>query len=109
MSAFISFDEIMQQPVPPVDWMVEGLIAVGDRVVIYGEVASMKSWIALDLGLDIAMGRQWLGSFVVPKARPVLYVDEEMNERTLWRRVRRLGEGAGPAVTTVSAEFLSRA
>ena len=109
MTGFISFDEIMRQPLVPMDWIVEGLIGTGDRVVIYGEVATMKSWIALDLGLAIFMGRPWLGNFGVPKARSVLYVDEEMNERTLWRRVCRLGEGAGPAVPTISAQFLSRA
>jgi len=73
---------------------VDGLIAKGDRVLVYGEPGSLKSWLMLDLGLHIAAGRSWLGHFEIPESKKVLYVDEEMSPRTLIRRVKRLIEGA---------------
>src|SRR5262245_58098274 len=90
----ISFERIMAEELPPIDWIVDGLIAQGDRVIVYGEFRSMKSWLLLHLGLSMAAGRPWLGNFGITSPRPVLYVDEEMSERTLRRRVKRLGQGA---------------
>jgi len=91
----IDFDTIMQQPLPPIEWVVEPLIPHPSRTVVFGEFGSMKSWLLLDLGLHIAAGRQWLNTFTVPQARSVLYLDEEMAERELRRRVKLLGNGAG--------------
>ena len=85
----------MTEPLPPVDWEMEPLIATGDRVVLYGEFGSMKSWLLLNLGLHLAAGKPWLGKFQISKPKRVLYVDEEMNERTLRRRIKRLAQGAG--------------
>jgi RecA-family ATPase len=91
----ISFERVMADDLPPVAWLVDPLIAEGDRVIVYGEFGSMKSWLLLDLSLHVAAGRPWLGKFPVPAARSVLYIDEEMNQRTLRRRIKRLALGAG--------------
>ncbi len=37
----ISFEQIMEEPLPPIDWLVEQLIAQGDRVMFYGEFGSL--------------------------------------------------------------------
>ncbi|MBS0167344.1 MAG: AAA family ATPase [Nitrospira sp.] len=89
----VSFDSIMRDPLPPIDWLVESLIPNGTRTVVFGEFGSMKSWTLLDLALHIAAGRKWLDTFDIPQARSVLYIDEEMPEHELRRRVKRLGEG----------------
>lgn len=104
----ITYEEVRSQPLLPLTWDVEPLISRGDRVVIFGEFASMKSWIVLHLALHLGSGAQWLETFRVAEPRRVLYVDEEMNERTLRRRVKRLGEGAGVTIAPGLA-FLSRA
>src|SRR5262245_25237865 len=90
----LSFDQIMTELPEPVEWIVEPLVGHGERVVLFGEFGSMKSWVLLDLGLHVAAGRPWLGKFHVPGPRRVLYVDEEMNLATLRRRIVRLGLGA---------------
>ena len=94
VSGLIIYRTIMQEHLPPIDWLVEGMIANGDRVIVYGEPGSYKSWLLLHLGLHIAAGKQWLEEFSIPQAKGVLYVDEEMNERLLRRRIKRLGQGA---------------
>ena len=92
---------------PPLVWDVKPLISRGDRVVIFGEFASMKSWLVLHMALHLGAAADWLG-FEVEEQRRVLYVDEEMNERTLRRRVKRLGQGAGLTLEQ-PVQFLSRA
>lgn len=90
----ITYESIVQEDLPPIDWLVNGLIAKGDRVIVYGEPGSYKSWLLIDLGLHIAAGDPWFQEFSIPQAKGVLYVDEEMNERLLRRRTKRLGLGA---------------
>jgi len=86
---------------------VDGLIAKGDRVLVYGEPGSFKSWLLLDMAIAIASGTPWLGQFTVPVAKKVLYVDEEMNRRTVIRRIRRLGMGAGDGLQEIPLCILS--
>lgn len=77
-------------------------------MVVFGEFASFKSFIMLHLALHLGSGRRWLESFEISEPRRTLYVDEEMNERTLRRRAKRLGQGAGVEVAP-GLTFLSRA
>lgn len=60
---------------------------------LYGESGSMKSWVLLHLALCVAAGVPWCGRAV--HQEPVLFVDEEMSERTLRSRVKRLAQGLG--------------
>ena len=32
----ITLDTVMRTPLPPIDWLVEGVLANGDRAVVYG-------------------------------------------------------------------------
>src|SRR5262245_2539774 len=57
MIRLLSLDAILSEPIPPVEWVVEPLIGIGNRVVVYGEWGSYKSWGLLDLALRIAAGR----------------------------------------------------
>ena len=91
----LSFEKIIQEPLPPIEWVIESLIPHHNRVVVFGEFGSKKSWLLLDMGLHIAGGVPWLDKFSVPQPRSVLYIDEEMPEYELRRRVKLLGVGAG--------------
>jgi hypothetical protein len=107
--SLVSFEAIMRDPLPSIEWLVEGLIADGDRVVLYGEFGSFKSWVLPSLALHVAAGRPWLGKFPVQQAKRVLYLDEEMHPRTLSRRVQRLARGANLEAEQLQLRFLSRA
>ncbi len=91
----VSYEEMMSVPVAPVPWLVEPLIAVGDRAIVYGEWGTYKSWVLLSLALHLAAGRPWLGKFPVSEPKRVLYVDEEMSRRLFTRRLQRLAAGMG--------------
>jgi hypothetical protein len=104
----ISFETIMREPLPPIEWLVEGLIADGDRVILYGEFGSFKSWVLPSLALHISAGRPWLGKFAVPTPKSVLYLDEEMHPRTLKRRLQRLATGVGLRSEPLPLQIASR-
>lgn len=55
----------------------------------------MKSWLLLDLALQVAAGKPWLGQFQGSQRHSVLYMDEEMSAYELRRRVKALARGAG--------------
>lgn len=66
----------------------------------------MKSWLLLHMALCIASGQPWLGHSV--SQAPVLYIDEEMSERALRRRLKQLAAGLG-VTTDVPLQALSHA
>lgn len=103
----ISYHDVVHKPLQPIDWLVEGLFSAGCRSLVFGEVASMKSWLMLHLGLHLAAGQAWL-NFQVSRPRSVLYIDEEMDERTMRRRVKRLAAGAGLPTTDLPFRIISQ-
>jgi AAA domain len=104
----IELERIMDEELPAPDWLVEPLISNGSRVVIYGAWGSYKSWGLLDLGLHISVGQAWLGKFPISAPRRVLYVDEEMSQRVLRRRIKRLALAMGPIADRSMFRALSR-
>jgi hypothetical protein len=90
-----TFETVLKEPLPAIDWDVEPLIAHGNRVVVYGEFGCGKSWALLDLAIHLALGQAWLDRYTVPQPRSVLYLDEEMAGRTLRTRLKKLANGLG--------------
>lgn len=91
--AILTAEHCVNEPLPPVRWNVEPLIAQGDSVMLFGRWASYKSWIVLSLGLHMAAGRAWLG-FPIHQPLKVWFIDEEMRPRRVQGRVKRLIAGA---------------
>src|SRR5215813_9596169 len=89
----ISLDALLSEAPTPPDWLVEPLMAAGNRVLFYGEWGAFKTWLLIDLALHLAAGTHWLGQFVVPRPRRVLYIDEEMSRAEFRRRAGRLVSG----------------
>jgi len=60
---------------PPVKWLVDGLLTEHGFGVIYGEPGAGKSFLAIDIALSVAYGRSWHGNPV--KQGAVLYIAGE--------------------------------
>lgn len=60
---------------PPLSWLVKGLLVDGGLSAIYGPPGTSKTFVALDLALHVAHGRDWFGRRVTPAA--VVYVSGE--------------------------------
>jgi AAA domain/RepB DNA-primase from phage plasmid len=63
--------------IPPVEWLVNEIVAVGSCGFIAGQPKQFKSWVALDLMLSVASGMPFLDHFSVRNPGPVLYIQEE--------------------------------
>lgn len=71
--SFLTLDELGN--LPPVPWLVEGVLPAGATALMYGRRGSGKSFVALDLAGRIAAGLEWHGRPTSP-AR-VVYIAAE--------------------------------
>lgn len=92
-SRLISMGSVLRDPIVPVDWVITDWIGRGSRTVLYGEFGSMKSWLLIHMALCISSGTPWMSRKTA--CLPVLYIDEEMSERVLRNRARRVAQGMG--------------
>lgn len=71
-----------------VEWLVPGIIAKGSIGFIAGLQESGKTWLAIDLAVEIARGDgYWLGKFQTKGAK-VLFVDQERHKSETQRRFK---------------------
>lgn len=80
-------------PMEPIEWIVENLIASGTVNLLVGEPGVKKTWSMLDLALSISCGDVWIGHKT--KRSCVLYIDEESNEQFLRSRTKKVLKGHG--------------
>jgi hypothetical protein len=87
---------------PEVAFIVPGLIPEG-LTLLAGRPKIGKSWLALDLGIGIAAGKQVLGGIEVSQG-DVLYCALEDNRRRLKRRIMKLS-GEWPERLTMTTQW----
>ena len=96
----------LTQPAPPIDWLVEDLVAKGDIVMLAGTHGTHKSWVALDLALGLAGLRpDWLG-MKLNETGPVLYVDQENPQTVVRNRLELLGLPTGASDVQENMHYL---
>lgn len=59
--------------IPPVEWLIDGMIPAEALTELYGEYEIGKSFIGIDLACSVASGTPWLGRFAVSRRGPVVY------------------------------------
>lgn len=78
------------------NWLLESAIPNGFPTMIYGEGGIGKSYLALLIATQAAMGDQvFLGLRFAEKAQNVLYVDYELDKDELTRRAQKVSKGLG--------------
>lgn len=78
-------------PPPPYEWLVDGVIAKGDSVLLVGSPNVGKSWLSLSLAVAIANGdEEWI-KWPMNQHGKVLYVDEENPHDVVYHRLQQLG------------------
>ena len=84
--------DISAKEFPPERWLIKDLIPCEGVVVLASISGEKKTWIALAMAKSIASGSDFLGSteFKTQKAK-VLYIDQEMAQKELQRRCKKLG------------------
>ena len=82
-------DEIMEH-VPEPKWIVPNYLPEEGMLLLCGEAERGKTWLALDLAIELTRGGKWLNQFKVKKSK-VLYIDEEKPKAFFKKRLRLLG------------------
>jgi hypothetical protein len=79
----------------PLDWMIDGAFPSGGFLGLYGPSGGLKSFVAIDIALHIATGREWHGHAV--RQGPAVYVAGE-GRRGIAKRVLgwRSSKGIAP-------------
>lgn len=88
-------------------WLVHGLIPSGSSVVLMGELHSGKAWLAEELAISVASGRDFLDAFRVEQQHVIL-IDEDSGTASFKRRFERLARGLDVDLTTAPLECYSR-
>jgi DNA-binding transcriptional ArsR family regulator len=73
---------------PPEVWVVDGILPPG-ACLLAAKPKKKKSWLALQAGICVAMGRPFMGRFSVTQGR-VLYLDLEGTQRRIKKRTRAM-------------------
>lgn len=86
---FLDIDDI--ENLSPPEWLIDNIITVNGLSVLWGKSGDMKSFVALDMALCIATGRDWHG--ITTKPGLAIYVAAEgsygLARRAVgWRRTR---------------------
>lgn len=81
------------KPVPEREWIVDGLIPAGNVTLLSGDGGVGKSLLALQLGVAMVTGTDWIG--FNPEQGRVLYLSAEDDEDELHRRVFGIAETCG--------------
>nr|HPK27472.1 AAA family ATPase [Anaerolineaceae bacterium] len=93
---------------PPIEYVVERLIAESSVNVWFGQWGAKKTWAAIDLAVCVASGKQWLGMATEPCN--VLIIDEESGDTRLANRIKdtmrgELGQMANASVPIKSVSL----
>lgn len=89
--ALVNAASLDKKPVPPREWLVEGLIPMRQVTLIYGDGAAGKTLIELQLSVAVATGTDWLGK--LPKDGSVLVLSAEDDIDETHRRLADIVAG----------------
>ena len=78
--------QLEELPIPPM--LIDGILHLGNKMVIGGGSKSFKTWALTDLAISIASGKPWWGFNTVKM--PVLYVNFEIQPCFYHQRIRNI-------------------
>ena len=92
--------DLLTAPRNPVPYLIgNGICPVKGKLIIAGNPKSNKSWLALNMGLDLARGRHIFGAVAKGTGKPifpvyqrsrVLFIEQEMGEEGCKDRLRQM-------------------
>lgn len=89
----IKLNQFLEADIPDIRWIVDHVIPEGTATIFGGWQGLGKSWVSLDLAVEMAKGGgKWMDVYPVAGG-PVLYIDEESTEALLKYRLKKLIKG----------------
>lgn len=108
-SRFVRLSEMGDRPTA-IDWLIKGYLVRDTTAQLFGDPGSGKSFIALDMALSIATGKEWLGRKT--KSGPVFYIAGEglqglQRRKEAWLRYNGIEDRSAPFWLSDGATRLS--
>ena len=85
----MSGNELLAKEFPPLKWFAAGLLHEGN-IIFAGKSKRGKSWVAFNIALDLARGREVFGHYEVPFPVKVAYCALEDGDRRMNRRIKQI-------------------
>ena len=86
--------QFMQGEDEQMDWLVDRILPKEAVGILAGPAGYGKSWLLLDLAIEMSRGGKWLGQFSTTPGR-ILYLDEESSVMLLRKRFKKLLKAKG--------------
>lgn len=91
LESFSAYD-LQRRDIPPIRWIINGLIPQG-LTILAGAPKAGKSWLALDLCLSVARSDPFWGRDTTPMPGSVIYLALEDSDRRLKSRMQKVLDG----------------
>jgi RecA-family ATPase len=104
---FFSAGDVQHAEPPPREWLVEGMIPMGDITLLSGDGGTGKSLLSLQLASAVADGSRWMGHDVT-KGR-AMFVSAEDGADELHRRIYSVSRAEGGAMDLTDLSLASLA
>ncbi|NCC70260.1 AAA family ATPase [bacterium] len=88
---YLKATDLLKIEYPKNQWLVEGLIPLNAITIISSAPASFKTWLLLQIALDVSNGKAFLNKFSTHKTG-VLLIDEESGDPILQNRLKMIIE-----------------
>lgn len=102
----IGVDDIMRTEFPEAEWLIEKLVPLQGITIISGAPATYKTWLLLQMAINITESTPFLGKFKCVKSG-ILVIDEENQLRLIQKRIGFLDYKAGRQIYFLSQEDFS--
>jgi DnaB-like helicase N terminal domain/AAA domain len=90
--------DFLVEDLPPLEYVLEPLLSVRGRGMVYSPRGGGKTYVTMQIAYSIAAGIEECFVWRIPKARPVVYIDGEMNAAMLQERQRLIARINGGRV-----------
>lgn len=96
-SPFVGYAQFLSTHIEAPRWLIEDIWSGGSHGIVGGEPKTSKSTFTLAMGLSVATGVPFLGTFQVPASSvgPVLMIQEENAPWVMQDRLRKLASYSG--------------
>jgi hypothetical protein len=82
---------LLNKEYPEEEYLVDKLVPARGLTVFSGAPGAMKTWLILEMAVNIASGQQFLGEFRTEQSN-ILFIDEENGENLVAKRLKMLTE-----------------
>lgn len=90
----LSIEQLYESDIEPPEPIMGNIFTLSSLNMIFAQAGVGKTWLSLSMGMCLSFGKRFWG-YEVPKKRRVLYIDGEMPEGWMKKRVVSLLHGIG--------------